>query len=256
MLDSLRYGQDSAEGKLQRAASSDLLPAQARGLVFEAGGKRLIDGLDLTLKGGTVTVVMGPNGAGKSLLMRLLHGMLVPSEGTVTWGGRPLDEETRKSQAMVFQHPVLLRRSVAANIDFVLNLRGDASQERRQKYLQLAGLEDHAGQPARLLSGGERQRLAMARALALEPEVLFMDEATASLDPASVVMIEELVRNAHKAGTKVVFVTHDLGQARRLADDVVFVHRGKVMEHTPASRFFDRPASKQAKDYVAGRIVL
>lgn len=239
-----------------RVKITDLLPAEARGLVFEAGGKRLIDGIDLTLKADALTAVMGPNGAGKSLLLRLLHGMLTPSAGTVLWGGWPLDEGIRKRQAMVFQHPVLLRRSVAANIDFVLRLRGQATKERREAFLKLAGLQRQADQPARLLSGGERQRLAMARALALEPEVLFMDEATASLDPASVAAIEDLVRRARDAGTKIVFVTHDLGQARRLADDVVFVHRGKVVEHSPAARFFDRPASREAQDYVAGRIVL
>lgn len=239
-----------------RARRSDLLPAEARGLVFEAGGKRLIDDLDLTLCADALTVVMGPNGAGKSLLLRLLHGMIAPGGGEVLWGGRPLDEEVRKRQAMVFQHPVLLRRSVAANIDFVLKLRGGAGKERREAYLKLAGLQDQADQAARLLSGGERQRLAMARALAIEPDVLFMDEATASLDPASVAAIETLVRKAHDAGTKIVFVTHDLGQARRLADDVVFIHRGKVVEHSPARRFFERPDSSQARDYLAGRIVL
>lgn len=256
MLDTQRYDASLADGGMEKSVSSGLLPAEARGLAFDAGDKRLINGVDLVLEAGTVTVVMGPNGAGKSLLLRLLHGMLSPSEGEILWGGKPLDEELRKRQAMVFQNPVLLRRSVAANIDFVLKLRGDASAERRQKYLELAGLEDHASQPARLLSGGERQRLAMARALALQPEVLFMDEATASLDPASVVAIETLVRKAHEAGTKIVFVTHDLGQARRLANDVVFVHRGKVMEHTQAANFFDRPNSAQARDYLAGRIVL
>lgn len=252
MLDPRRH--DHADP--QQVKASDLLPAEARGLVFEAGGKRLIDGLDVTLGANALTVVMGPNGAGKSLMLRLLHGMLTPGAGEVLWGGRPLDEGIRKRQAMVFQHPVLLRRSVAANIDFVLKLRGRATKERRDSFLKLAGLQAQADQPARLLSGGERQRLAMARALAIEPEVLFMDEATASLDPASVVAIEDLVRRAREAGTKIIFVTHDLGQARRLADDVVFVHRGKVVEHTPAARFFDRPASREAQDYVAGRIVL
>lgn len=253
MLDRRRHDENT---DTVRVELSDLLPAQARGLIFEAGGKRLIDGIDLTLGPGALTVVMGPNGAGKSLLLRLMHGMLTPGAGEVLWGGRPLDESIRKRQAMVFQHPVLLRRSVAANIDFVLKLRGGAVKERRARYLGLAGLDAHADQPARLLSGGERQRLAMVRALAIEPDVLFMDEATASLDPASVFAIEDLVRRAREAGMKIIFVTHDLGQARRLADDVVFLHRGKVVEHSTATRFFDRPVSREAQDYVAGRIVL
>jgi tungstate transport system ATP-binding protein len=157
---------------------------------------------------------------------------------------------------MVFQRPVLLRRSVAANIDFALSLRGGGAPGRRAEILDHVGLGEYAPRPARLLSGGEQQRLALARALALEPEVLFLDEPTASLDPASVLMIETIVREAHAAGTKIVFVTHDVGQARRLADEVVFIHRGRVREHTDAARFFDRPESQEARDYLAGRIVL
>ena len=157
---------------------------------------------------------------------------------------------------MVFQRPVLLRRSVAANIDFVLGLRGKATAGRRSDILELVGLSDRARQPARLLSGGEQQRLALARALALAPDVLFLDEPTASLDPASVQWIEEIVRTAQDRGTKIIFVTHDIGQARRLGDEIVFVHRGRVLEHTPAQRFFEAPASDEARDYLNGRIIL
>jgi tungstate transport system ATP-binding protein len=157
---------------------------------------------------------------------------------------------------MVFQRAVLLRRSVAANIDFVLRLKGTATSERRDEILEHVGLLDHARQPARLLSGGEQQRLALARALALEPEVLFLDEPTASLDPASVQMIEQIVSAAHRRGTKIIFVTHDLGQAKRLADEVVFLHRGRLSEHTPARRFLTNPSSEAARAYLDGRIVL
>lgn len=230
--------------------------AQARGLTLELGGERLIDGVDLTLERDTLTVVMGPNGAGKSLLLRLLHGMIAPTAGDVMWEGRPLDEAMRRRQAMVFQKPVLLRRSVAANIDFVLKLRRGSARRRCEDILDAVGLRERARQPARLLSGGEQQRLAMARALALEPRVLFLDEPSASLDPASTAAIEAIARSAGDRGTKIIFVTHDVGQARRLADDVVFIHRGRVLEHTPAMQFFVQPVSRQARDYVAGKIVL
>jgi tungstate transport system ATP-binding protein len=156
----------------------------------------------------------------------------------------------------VFQTPVLLRRSVAANIDFVLRSRGGSDAARRDALLGRVGLDGRQAQPARLLSGGERQRLALARALATEPGILFLDEPTASLDPASVLKIEEIVRGAAAAGTRIVFVTHDVGQARRLADDVVFLSRGRLAEHAPARRFFDRPESRAARDYLAGRIVV
>jgi len=220
------------------------------------GDKNLVDGIDLTISSGTLTVVMGPNGAGKSLLLRLLHGLLTPTAGEVLWGDRPLDDGLRKRQAMVFQRPVLLRRSVAANIRFVLKLRGEATADRTNEVLREVGLGAQAGQPARLLSGGEQQRLSLARALALRPQVMFLDEPTASLDPASTASIEAIVARAHEQGTKVIFVTHDLGQARRLADDVVFLNRGRLAEHTPAERFFEEPLSQAARDYLAGRLIL
>ena len=230
--------------------------AEARGLTLDIGGKRLIDGLDLNLPRGTLTIVLGPNGAGKSLLLRLLHGMIEPSAGAILWEGRPLDESMRRQQAMVFQKPVLLRRSVAANIAFVLKLRGHSATKRCEEVLDHVGLLAHAHQPARLLSGGEQQRLALARALALAPRVLFLDEPTASLDPPSTLAIEEIVTEARAGGTKIVCITHDIGQAKRLAEDVVFLHRGRVVEHRPAKAFFARPSSGPARDYLAGKIVL
>ncbi|MEK9673427.1 MAG: ATP-binding cassette domain-containing protein [Rhodospirillaceae bacterium] len=233
-----------------------MLPLSTRGLTFVADGKALVSGVDLDISSAGVTVVMGPNGAGKSLLLRLLHGLIDPAAGSINWGGRPLDEDVRKRQAMVFQRPVLLRRSVAANIDFVLKLRGGKDDARRRDLLDLAGLAAQADQPARLLSGGEQQRLALARALATEPDVLFMDEPTANLDPASTLRIEEIVKQTSARGAKTMFITHDLGQARRLADDVVFMHRGRVLEHSTAQRFFTTPQSNEAGDYMAGKIVL
>ncbi len=230
---------------------------EARGLVYRAGNATLIDGLDLTLEKAGLTVVMGPNGAGKSLLLRLLHGMLTPTAGEVLWDGRPLDDEQRRRQAMVFQRPVLLRRSVAANLHFVLEGTRRRQRERVVALLEEVGLGHHlADKPARLLSGGEQQRLNLARALALEPGVLFLDEPTASLDPGSTAAIEEVVRHAHGNGTKIIFVTHDLGQARRLADDVVFLNRGRVEEHGPAREFFEHPVTRAAADYLAGRLIL
>jgi len=237
-----------------------LLPAEVLGLVYRVDGRHLIDGLNLTLRAGPLTVIMGPNGAGKSLLLRLLHGLLAPSAGEIRWhgasNGKDTDETVRRRQAMVFQRPVLLRRSVRANLDFALHVSGRANAARRDELLRHVGLLQRARQPARLLSGGEQQRLALARALATEPELLFLDEPTASLDPSATATIEGLVREAHAAGTKILFVTHDLGQARRLADEVAFLHRGRVVEQTEAELFFEHPASQAAADYLSGRLVL
>ncbi len=236
-----------------------ILPLVARGLVYEAGGRRLIDGIDLVVEPGRRTVVIGPNGAGKSLLLRLLHGLIEPAAGEILWRGRPADRAVRACQAMVFQKPVLLRRSVTANLDYALAARGMPAPERRARTaaaLRMGRLVEHANRPARVLSGGEQQRLALVRALAVEPEILFLDEPSASLDPASTLAVEELIAAAHARGTAIVLVTHDLGQARRLADEVVFLHRGRLLEHTPAARFFAAPASQPARAYLAGQIVI
>ena len=238
---------------------SSILPMQVHGLVYEVGSQRLIDGVDLTLSAGRRTVVIGPNGAGKSLILRLLHGLIEPTAGTIRWRDRPMDRAIRLRQAMVFQRPVLLRRSVQENLDYVLRTRGVRAWDRALRVagaLRLGRLGHLARHPARVLSGGEQQRLALARALMVEPEILFLDEPSASLDPASTLAVEELIAAAHARGTSIVLVTHDLGQARRIADEVVFVHRGRITEHTPADRFFSLPASEPARAYLAGQIVL
>lgn len=237
-------------------ATPALLLLDVRGLTFRIGNKNLIDGLDLKLDGDGITTVMGPNGAGKSILLRLLHGLIEPTGGEILWGGNPLTKDTRSRQALVFQKPVLLRRSVSANIDFVLSARNASCVGRRTDLLGLVGLAEKATQPARLLSGGEQQRLALARALATEPEVLFLDEPTASLDPASAHVIETIVARVARRGTRVIFVTHDIGQAKRLASDVVFLHRGQVAEHTPARQFFEKPKTDAAGAYLAGQLIL
>jgi tungstate transport system ATP-binding protein len=199
-------------------------------------------------------MIIGPNGAGKSLLLKLLHGLTAPTAGTIDWAGTTA-AEARTRQALVFQKPVLLRRSVAANIDFVLKSRGK-DRAKRDMLLEHVGLAHKAKQPARLLSGGEAQRLALARALATEPEVLFLDEPTASLDPASCLAIEGIVSEAKSRGVRVIFVTHDTGQARRMADDVLFLHGGRVIEYSPADTFFPEPRTQAARDYLQGRIVV
>ena len=237
---------------------SAVLPLVARGLAYEAGGRRLLDGIDLTVAPGRRVAVIGPNGAGKSLLLRLLHGLIEPAAGAILWRGRAADRAVRAGQAMVFQKPVLLRRSVAANIDYPLAVRGLPAAERAERVaaaLRLGRLVELAARPARVLSGGEQQRLALVRALAVEPEILFLDEPSASLDPASTLAVEELIADAHARGTAIVLVTHDLGQARRLADEVLFLHRGRLLEQTPAARFFALPASGPARAHLAGQIV-
>lgn len=226
---------------------------ELRALSYTAGDQDLIGIPALRLGDTGTTVIMGSNGAGKSVLLRLMHGLLQPTSGQVLCFGRPLSPEAAREQALVFQTPVPLRRSAEANIAFVLKTRGKPIGG-TLKLLEMVGLADKARTPARRLSGGERQRLAIAQALATEPRLLFLDEPTASLDPASVFAIEEIVRLAAKRGVRVVFVTHDAGQARRLADDVVFLSRGRVAEHAPAKAFFDSPSTAAARAYLDGRL--
>jgi len=231
-----------------------ILPLRLENVCFEAGGQRLIDGISVELQSGSRTLVLGPNGAGKSLFLRLCHGLISPSEGSVTWTGA--GDATRR-QAMVFQRPVMLRRSAAANIDYALSLRGIGRSERRARVdevLEKTGLQAHAGRSARVLSGGEQQRLALARAWALRPEVLFLDEPTANLDPAASRSVERIIDAIHQGGTKIVMTTHDLGQARRLADEVLFIHRGRVAEHAPAGQFFEKPVNPAADAFMRGEL--
>lgn len=226
----------------------------ARGLHLRLGGQVIFNDLSLSLDTPGITVLMGPNGAGKSQLLKLMHGLTRPDHGSLTWNGTPAPQATA-TQSLVFQTPVLLRRSVAANIDFVLKARGQ-DRSRSAALLAHVGLSDKARHPARALSGGEAQRLALARALATNPQVLLLDEPTASLDPASVLAIEQIVLNASARGVKVVLVTHDVGQARRLADEVLFLHRGQIAVQSPSAAFFPRPSHRAARDFIAGRITL
>ncbi len=240
-----------------RGPGGDIRQLTVGGLFHDIAGKPVLDDIDMTLGSQGVTAIMGANGAGKSVLIRILHGLLKPTGGTVTWGGRTLTRDMRRSQAFVPQSPVLLRRSVAANLKFALALRRRHDiGARLDALLVLADLANKADQPARTLSGGERQRLALARALATDPKVLFLDEPTANLDPANTLAIETVIKRVSNEGTRVLLVSHDLGQGKRLADDVVFLHRGRVAEHSPATTFFNQPASAEAQGYCEGRIVL
>lgn len=230
---------------------------RVRHLAYQAGPTPILSGIDLNLTTDALTVLMGPNGAGKSVFLRLIHGLLQPTVGEITWDGQTLTKAIRKQQALVFQKPTLLRRSVRANLQFALGLRSLANRkERLEQALEEASLTDLASRPARVLSGGEQQRLALARALILEPKVLLLDEPTANLDPASVLMIEQIVRRVRRQGVKVILVTHDQHQAKRLGEEVVFLHKGHVSEHTPATDFFSNPKSDAARAYLGGEILV
>ncbi len=238
------------------AKTTSLLPLEVSSLSYRVDQETLLDNIDLSVDSPGISVIMGANGAGKSLLLRIVHGLLEAHSGAIYWHGVAMAETLRRRQALVFQKPVLMRRSVAANIDFVLRPMGGQYRQRRDELLHQAGLQHKRNQPARLLSGGEQQKLALARALATEPEVLLLDEPCASIDSASTLQIENLLHDTRQRGVKIILVTHDIGQARRLADDVIFMHRGRILEHRPAASFFDSPSSPEGQAYLDGRIVV
>ncbi len=218
-------------------------------VVVRAGATTLLDGVSLFVNAGAPTALIGPNGSGKTTLLRAVMGLVELS------GGQIAVEDT--ARAIVFQKPVMLRRSVADNVAFALSAAGFAADPGSvAALLDLVGLSALANRPARQLSGGEQQRVAIARALARKPRLLLLDEATASLDPAQTKIIEDLITAITDTGVKIVFATHDLGQARRLAGDVMLLVRGRVAEHAPATTFFGQPASEAARRFLAGDLVL
>ncbi|HWL61712.1 MAG TPA: ATP-binding cassette domain-containing protein [Steroidobacteraceae bacterium] len=233
------------------------LPIVFDGVRVESGGTRILDGVSLRIDAGAPTVLIGPNGSGKTTLLRTAMGLLEPTSGRISWGGAREVSQVRR--ALVFQRPVMLRRSVADNLRYSLAAAGVPRARhaaRTSELLRMMGLLELADRPAPRLSGGERQRLAMARALARDPEVLFLDEPTASLDPAATQSIEELVRNVSASGVKVVMTTHDLGEAARLAGAVVLLHRGRVVESGPVQQLFHEPVTDEARRFIAGQLLV
>ena len=240
-----------------------------RGVSLVREGNRLLSGIDLAVARGERLLILGPNGAGKTLLMQVAHRLMPPTEGEVIADAAPVRE------AMVFQRPVLLRRSVLGNVLYAVDhaqpARGGAAGNpplpkspreaggarlaRAHAALSLVGLETLARRPARVLSGGEQQRVALARAAVVRPDLIWFDEPTANLDPASTQAIEAIVMRMSGEGATCVMSTHDIGQARRLAQRVLLMAGGRIIESTPAARFFDAPVTEAGRRYLRGELL-
>lgn len=230
------------------------LPIRFDNATFSVGNTLILSEVNLSVAAGPPTVLMGPNGSGKTTLLKMAMGLLEPVSGRIDYADRK--DQTRR-HAFVFQKPVMLRRTAARNIAFALKAAGRGNDpDVIVRLLESVGLKALADRPARRLSGGEQQRLALARALARDPEVLFLDEPTASLDPAATKGVEDIIARTAQAGVKIVMATHDLGQARRLAGEIVFLAKGRLLEHTPASIFFTNPATAEANSFLAGELVI
>lgn len=225
-------------------------------ICFSAGGHQLLDRLSIQFPPSGITAILGPNGAGKSLSLRVAAGLVAPDSGAVHY---PRGLRVPRDTAMVFQNPVLLRRSTRANLHHALAIYRSPRKARAAEIDRLLGLGmlgDLADRPARVLSGGERQRLALVRALAGKPKLLFLDEPTANLDPNNTAIIEKLVREIADAGTKIILVTHDRAQSRRIADEIRFLHRGQLIEAAPAGRFFAHPSTPESIAYLSDELLL
>ena len=239
---------------LQLKVDDGFLPIVFRNLTFSIDEKKILSRLNLSIKSNSITVIMGPNGAGKSILLKLINGILEPSSGAILWNGNKIISNLKRKQALIFQKPILLRRSVISNLDFIESLTGKSYDFIKDDLLSLVGLLDQKKQPAKLLSLGEQQRLSLVRSLLLKPSLILLDEPTANLDPATTKIIENIIVTSKQFGIKIIFVTHNILQAKRLADEVVFIDNGKLVEHSNADNFFSKPKSKIVKNYLEGKV--
>lgn len=238
-------------------APIDELPIVFEHVSFAARGVTVLDDISLRILPGRPTVLIGPNGAGKTTVLRLVMGLLAPSRGSISWGGRSNVPALQRS--LLFQRPTMLRRSAAGNLRYALAAAGEPRRtrsERVQQLMQLVGLDGLQDRPARRLSGGEQQRLALARALAKEPKILLLDEPTASLDPTATKQVEDIIGAVVGRGIKVIMSTHDLGQARRLAGEIVLMHQGRIADAGEVDQFFTNPKSVAARRFLAGDLLV
>ena len=236
---------------LKLQSDKSFLPLEIKNLNYSIGSKEILYNLNIKIISDKITVIMGPNGAGKSIFLKILNGIIRPTSGKILWNEKIDESLVLNGQALVFQKPILLRRSVEANLDFFDKLINLNNYDKNQ-LLKIVDLLDQKNQPARLLSLGEQQRLSLIRALLLRPRLIMLDEPTANLDPASTKIIEDIIISLKEFGIKIIFVTHNILQAKRLADEVIFFDRGNLIEHLNAKEFFSNSKSMKVNNYLNG----
>ena len=228
------------------------LPICFKDLSLIVDERKILSSLNLSINSDDVTVIMGPNGAGKSIFLKILNGILTPTSGCISWNNKKQFSDTLNTQAFVFQKPILLRRSVIANLDYMDSVLGNKKKISKDRLLEIVQLKKQKSQPARMLSLGEQQRLSLIRSLMLRPNLLLLDEPTANLDPASTKIIEDIILNLKMMGIKIIFVTHNILQAKRIADDIIFLNEGKMVEHLNKQEFFSNSKSIEVQNYLNG----
>ena len=236
--------------------SKSLTPIVVSNLSFLLGEIKILDKINCKIHNESIIAILGPNGAGKSMFLKSINGLIGVESRKIYFNSREINDHIRKDMALVFQKPTLLRRTVLENMQFVLEKKNKISNLQITNLLQRVGLDIYKYKPARLLSGGEQQRLSLARALLINPSLLLLDEPTANLDPYSLNLIEEIILDENKKGKTIILTTHDMGQAKRLAKEIVFFNKGKLLEQTKAINFFKKPKTKEAQSYINGKILL
>ena len=236
--------------------SKSLTPIVISNLSLLLGKTKILDNINCKINNKSIFAILGPNGAGKSMFLKTINGLVGVKSGKINFNSREINEYIRKEIALVFQKPILLRRSVLENMQFVLEKKNPLSNLEIMKLLQRVRLDTFKDKPARLLSGGEQQRLSLARALLINPSLLLLDEPTANLDPYSLNLIEEIILDENKKVKTIILTTHDLGEAKRLAKEILFFNKGKLLEQTKAINFFKKPKTKEAQSYINRKILL
>lgn len=219
---------------------------------------KALKSVTLELKGNSVVVLLGVNGAGKSTLMRIMAGLEGPDSGQIQFNDEMIDAKAlRQISTLVFQKTAMFSMNVYDNLAYGLKIRRAPKEEISKKVcdaLDMVRLSGFEKRRAKKLSGGEQQRVALARAFLLEPQVLLLDEPTANLDPNSATIIEKVILSHKREGRIIILATHNLSQARRMADVIVHIHGGEIVESDNPDNFFEHPKSEITRKFIHGEL--
>ena len=222
------------------------------------GSIKALEDINLEAVGGKTVTLIGVNGAGKTTLLRVIAGLEEQDKGNILLDGKDISgKKLRQIATLVFQKTVMFNRSVRGNLAFGLKIRGKKDSEIKEnidRELLAVGLRNFEKRKARKTSGGEQQRIALARSFLLNPRILLLDEPTANLDPNNTTMIERAIAARKKEDEIIIMATHNLAQARRLADEIIHIYNGRIVERAGPDKFFDNPRSEITRKFINGEL--